>query len=121
MVFRTSWLNGFLLIKKTAVNVLLITVLFRETIVSYGVAQSSHLGRLLIILLINDIMLQCSRILMFVDGVKLSLAFTITSEHLKQDLKALLVWSSVNLMSTNLRQCKKLLFSRSSTSYSMLD
>lgn len=82
-----------------------------------GVPQGSHLGPLLFVLFINDVVcgVKTAEILIFADDIKIY--FSIDSFYdqvrLQKDLDAIWEWSLLNRLKLNCLKCKVLSFSRS--------
>lgn len=81
-----------------------------------GVPQGSHLGPLLFLVFINDIVdvLQYSKCLMYADDIKIFRPIDSVCDaiHLQYDLDAVAIWSQRNHLYLNIAKCKVMTFHR---------
>lgn len=109
-----NWLSSYLCNRYQFVN-------FRNTIsnkivVTSGVPQGSHIGPLLFVLFVNDVVKfipQCN-ILMFADDFKMFASGnnTLSFQILNTNMQKLCLWCSKNLLSLNVSKCSVISFTR---------
>ena len=110
----STWLQSYLTNRCQSVRVL--GCQSARTSVSSGVPQGSHIGPLLFIGYINDI-IECAKnssILLYADDVKIfrSDCTPMDASALQRDLNSLVSWASSNGLSSNLKKCNVMSFSR---------
>lgn len=102
-----DWIISYLHDRKY--RVLLNNQLSEQYVATSGVPQGSHLGPLLFIIFINDILseIKHSQLLIFADDVKIFKEInTLTDCSLfQEDLLALYDWSNKNLLPFNIKKC----------------
>lgn len=110
-----NWITSYLIGRKQFVQ--LSGWKSRQFDVTSGVPQGSHLGPLLFILYINDVIKQFkhSQCLMYADDLKIYSEIRSMSDALKlqKDLDSLTAWSVRNGLDLNLSKCCSMTFTRS--------
>ena len=93
--------------------------------VSSGVPQGSHLGPLLFVLFINDLVsyIQHCKILLYADDVKIfaPVESVLDCSKIQKDLLQIQLWSDTNDLSLNLDKCKIISFFRNKNHYLRYD
>lgn len=110
-----KWIASYLTNRELQVNIK--GNFSRPFIVNSGVPQGSHLGPLLFILFINDVVdrVKVAEVLVFADDIKIFLAVNSFYDQvqLQKDLHTIWEWSVVNKLKLNCDKCKVLTFCRS--------
>ena len=83
--------------------------------VTSGVPQVSHMGPVLFIVFINDLVrcFQNSRCLLYVDDLKFFSVVSPMENHLQVDLDNFASWCSINNLKLNINKCKVMKFFKS--------
>lgn len=102
-----NWISTYLCNRRQCVSML--GWKSKSFVVTSGVPQGSHLGPLLFILFINDIVdvFRHSKCLMYADDIKIYKAIKNESDilQLQQDLDSLVLWSHNNGLKLNIDKC----------------
>lgn len=104
-----EWIGSYLSGRRQRVGVC--GVRSREVIVTSGVPQGSHIGPILFLLFINDV-LSCFRIsecLLYADDLKFYATVT-ADRSLQSDLNNLVDWCHKNHLNLNISKCKTMRF-----------
>ena len=107
-----DWISSFITGRTQVVRIKGFTS--AQVKVSSGVPQGSHLGPLLFILFINDLLscLRFCRILLFADDAKLFsiIKSPIDCSKIQKDIDAIHNWCIENALKLNLNKCKTISF-----------
>ena len=108
-----QWITSYLTSRKQRVTVG--GAVSREVTVTSGVPQGSHMGPVLFILFINDVVrcFQNSRCLLYADDLKIFSVVSPTENHLQVDLDNFASWCSINNLKLNVNKCKVMRFFKS--------
>lgn len=105
-----SWTRSYLTGRQQRVN--MCGVLSHEFSVPSGVPQGSHIGPILFVLFINDVVrcLKGSRCLLYADDLKFFATVDSECNPLQPDLDRLANWCNINLLKLNPKKCKHISF-----------
>ena len=107
-----SWIKSYLCDRRQCVEVC--GTLSREVLATSGVPQGSHIGPVLFLLFINDVMccFQSSHVLLYADDLKFYKVVDACSSGLQSDLDNFAYWCSSNFLNINVSKCKHISFYR---------